>query len=89
MNEIIKTTIDEVIKSSKYQYNNYITRANVEHRICQVLSKLCCDGKIKDYTVTCDETNNPPSVIESNNICVRVDWVDIFNKPYWYEKYFN
>lgn len=89
MDELIKTIIDDIINSIEYKCNDCITRAIVEYKVCQVLSNLCCEGKIKDYTVTCDETNNPPSVIEFNNICVHVDWVDIFNKPYWYEKYFN
>ena len=85
----IKQQIDEVIKSLGYNFNNAITRATVENKIFNILKNYVYEGEIIDYTVICDERNNPPSVIENNDIVANITWTDKFKQKHNYEVNFQ
>lgn len=85
----LKQQINEVIKSVIYERNNVITRALVETKIQQLMVQQANENQLYDYTVVCDERNNPPSVIQNNDIVANITWTDLFGKKHFYEVSFQ
>lgn len=85
----LKQQINEIIKSIEFDRNTAITRAFVEAKIQQLMVQQANDCQLHDYTVICDERNNPPSIIENNDLVANITWADIFGKKHYYEASFQ
>lgn len=86
---ILKQQIHEIIKSVEFERNYSGTRAYIEMKLQQLLNQYVCEGEIIDYTVVCDERNNPPSVVENNDLVANIDWIDIFKQEHKYKVSFQ
>lgn len=85
----LKQQINEIIKSVEFERNTAITRALVETKIQQLMVQQANERQLYDYTVVCDERNNPPSVIENCDIVANITWIDIFGENHYYEVSFQ
>lgn len=64
----IRRTITGLAKPFICEPNDQITRANLTSVIDKYLDTLKATRFIFDYTVVCDETNNPPEIVDSNQL---------------------
>ena len=85
----LKQHINEIIKSVEFERNYAGTRAYIEMKLQQLLNQYAYEGEIIDYTVICNERNNPPSVIENNDLVANITWIDIFGEKHYYEVSFQ
>jgi hypothetical protein len=68
LNEEVGSLFDGIHFSS----NDDLTRMSVRSHLNGVLQSLMNNRHIQDYTVVCDASNNPNSVIEANDLVVDV-----------------
>lgn len=54
--------------------NDDITRRWFITHLTSMLEPLVMAKRIGRYLITCDETNNPPSVLENNGLGLHVAW---------------
>jgi len=79
---VIEKTLAISLRQFAFDTNNEITRFRVESLLDEYLDNLSAQGAFqleggdKGYHVVCDETNNPPAVIDN-----FVLHVDVFIKP--------
>ena len=67
----IDDDIDNLLMLQVGEWNDKHTRTNVCHSIAKYLRAHA----IQDYVVTCDDSNNPPSVVDKNKLCVDIDYI--------------
>ena len=72
----IEDTIGRAAKDQLFEFNDVITRSNFLNVVEPYLRDVKAKRGITDYVVICDETNNTPDVIDSNQFRA-----DIFVKP--------
>lgn len=72
----IKRDLMSYLKSYLYEFNNDINRALIYSGVDDYLGRIKSGEGLYDYRVVCDTTNNPPSVIDNNQLVV-----DIYLKP--------
>ncbi len=72
----IEETIGRAAKDQLFEFNDIITRSNFLNIVDPYLRDIKSKRGITDYVVVCDETNNTPDVIDSNQFRA-----DIFVKP--------
>lgn len=68
----LKKLIGKAIRDILFDQNDSITRSKVSTAINQILRKISADGGISEYQITCDESNNTPDIIDSNQLIVDV-----------------
>ena len=68
--------VNNVVDESKDKFNTAKTRLEISDKIIGYLSQFVSDNVIREYSVVCDERNNPPSIIQDNNLSVDVNWKD-------------
>jgi len=79
---VIEKAMAISLRSFLFEPNNEITRFRVEALLDEYLDKLSSQGAFQTeggdegYHVVCDETNNTPGIIDSNEL-----HVDVFVKP--------
>jgi hypothetical protein len=82
MNDKIRT-IEKIEGKLREKYLfesiNKETRESITKDFTHELSKENYSKKI-NVTVTCDESNNPASLIDEGKIAIRVDWLNTVNK---------
>ena len=72
----LKKLIKPAIRSVLFEQNDSTTRTRISNEITRLLRKIQGEDGITDFKVVCDETNNTPDIIDSNNLVV-----DVFVKP--------
>jgi len=72
----IESTIERAARSQLFEFNDVITRSNFISIVEPYLRDVKAKRGITDFVVICDETNNTPDVIDSNQFRA-----DIFVKP--------
>jgi hypothetical protein len=72
----IEDTIARASRSQLFEFNDVITRSNFVNIVEPYLRDVKAKRGITDFLVVCDESNNTPSVIDSNQFRA-----DIFVKP--------
>ncbi len=72
----IEATIERAARAQLFEFNDVITRANFLNIVEPYLRDVKAKRGINDFVVICDETNNTPDVIDSNQFRA-----DIFVKP--------
>ena len=70
----LNTTISEIIRPYLFKNNNTSTRSAVVNTIIPVLRNAVAAGGLTEYSVVCDETNNPETVVNSNGLVVDVSF---------------
>lgn len=73
---VLEKAISRAAQSSLFEFNDEFTRAQFRSLIEPFLSQVQGRRGIFDYRVVCDETNNTPQVIDSNQFVG-----DIYIKP--------
>lgn len=73
---VLEKAISRAAQSSLFEFNDEFTRAQFRSLIEPFLSEVQGRRGIFDYKVVCDETNNTPQVIDSNQFVG-----DIYIKP--------
>ncbi len=72
----IEDTIARASRAQLFEFNDVITRSNFVNIVEPYLRDVKAKRGITDFLVVCDESNNTPSVIDSNQFRA-----DIFVKP--------
>jgi len=72
----IEDTISRAAKAQLFEFNDVITRSNFINIVEPYLRDVKAKRGITDFLVVCDESNNTPDVIDSNQFRA-----DIFVKP--------
>ena len=72
----IEETIGRAAKDQLFEFNDVITRSSFLNVVDPYLRDIKSKRGITDYVVVCDETNNTPDIIDSNQFRA-----DIFVKP--------
>lgn len=72
----IERTIERAARSQLFEFNDEITRSSFINLVDPYLRDVTVKRGITDYVLICDETNNTPDVIDSNQFRA-----DIFVKP--------
>ena len=72
----LKKNIAPAIREVLFEQNDSTTRTRVNIAITQFLRKVQAEDGISEFKVVCDETNNTPDIIDSNQLIV-----DVFVKP--------
>jgi hypothetical protein len=72
----IEDTISRAARAQLFEFNDVITRANFANIVEPYLRDVKSKRGITDFLVICDESNNTPDVIDSNQFRA-----DIFIKP--------
>jgi len=68
----LKKLVGKAIRDVLFDQNDSTTRSRVSTAIDQLLRKIKADGGISEYQITCDESNNTPDIIDSNQLIVDV-----------------
>ncbi len=72
----IERTIERAARSQLFEFNDIITRTNFLNIVEPYLRDVRAKRGISEFVVICDETNNTPDIIDSNQFKA-----DIFVKP--------
>jgi hypothetical protein len=72
----IESTVERAARAQLFEFNDVITRTNFINIIEPFLRDIKSKRGITDFLVICDETNNTPDIIDSNQFRA-----DIFVKP--------
>ena len=72
----IETAIERAARDQLFEFNDVITRTNFLNIVDPFLRDVKAKRGITDFVVICDETNNTPAVVDSNQFKA-----DIFIKP--------
>jgi len=64
----VRRQITKLAKPYIFEPNDKKTRTHLAATITKYLDTLYCDRRIFDFTVVCDETNNPQEVIDRNEL---------------------
>jgi hypothetical protein len=72
----LERTIESAARSQLFEFNDSITRTNFINIVEPYLRDVRAKRGITEFVVVCDETNNTPDVIDSNQFKA-----DIFIKP--------
>jgi hypothetical protein len=72
----LEATIERAARAQLFEFNDQITRSNFINIVEPYLRDVKGKRGITDFLVVCDETNNTPAVIDSNQFRA-----DIFVKP--------
>lgn len=83
-NEDMTGTIQGIIKRYKHEFNNLVTRTRLVNDVREYLNTLQYMGRIHDFKVTCDDTNNFGKRLSNNQL-----WVDVFYRPTRSLKFFH
>ena len=72
----IEDSIERAARAQLFEFNDVITRSNFVNVVEPFLRDVKAKRGITDFIVICDETNNTPDIIDSNQFRA-----DIFVKP--------
>lgn len=66
--KVIDTNISEILHKTHYNLNDPITRRKVENDVYLLFIKLKEHGIILDFEAACNDANNPPIIIDNNEL---------------------
>ena len=72
----LKKTVGAAARSKLFEFNDETTRSSFVNAVRPLLQTIKTNRGVYDYRVVCDETNNTPDIIDSNQFVA-----DIFIKP--------
>lgn len=68
----LKRHIDFHLRSYLFEQNDGVLRAQVTDHLSNIFESYREHGKIYDYMIVCNESNNPLSVVNSNELRVHI-----------------
>ncbi len=68
----LSRVISTAIRPYLFRTNDTSTRTSIVNTVSPILRNTEASGGISEYTLVCDETNNPPSVVDSNQLNVNL-----------------
>ena len=68
----LRQQIDLIAKQYVFEPNDPITRTQIKAQIEQFLNGVMSQRGLNDYAVVCDTSNNPPAVIDQNEMYVDI-----------------
>ena len=68
----IAMNLEKFLRQVLFEFNDAITRGQVVNNIEPFLRNITAKRGLIDYQIVCDETNNPLSVIENNELICNV-----------------
>lgn len=68
----LKKTLGTVARRTLFEQNNAATRSTFKATAEGILNTVLAQNGLSDYKVICDESNNPPSVVEANEFYAEV-----------------
>ena len=72
----IESSIERAAKDQLFEFNDVITRSNFVNIVEPFLRDVKAKRGVTDFVVICDETNNTPDIVDSNQFRA-----DVFVKP--------
>ena len=63
---LLEDTIERAARDQLFEFNDVITRTNFLNIVDPFLRDVKAKRGITDFVVVCDETNNTPDIIDSN-----------------------
>lgn len=76
--DMIQESISEAMTHHLFEFNDEQTRSAIVSQASNYLNSI---SQVQDYHLVCNEMNNPPSVVNNNEIVLDVN-VKLLNKPY-------
>ena len=68
----LRGALAQIARGFVFEQNDSITRQTISYQIGQFLNTIQSNRGISDYVVVSDLTNNPPSVVDANQLYVDV-----------------
>lgn len=68
----IRARLQQIAEHHLFEPNDRVTRESISSMSSAYLQSLCNTRQITKYLVTCNDTNNPPSVVDRNEVYVDV-----------------
>lgn len=68
----IQKTVEDYAKTFLFESNDASTRSRFKYLVDQYLSSLKVSSGIQDYYIRLDESNNTPSIIDTNRLIVSI-----------------
>lgn len=66
-----------ITREALFEVNDFSTRLTVTNRVTALLQSVQNQFGIESFTVTCDETNNPPEIANIGNFVLKVEYKPI------------
>lgn len=77
--KLLRPKMEKILQQVMFEPNDELTRYHVYCQIQNFLYDVKKGKGISDYCIICDETNNPPRVIDNNQLRVDVFLQKIHN----------
>jgi hypothetical protein len=68
----LEKTTQELLKMFVFEPNSFTTRSRVIGSLTPLFDEARLNDGLYDYTIVCDERNNPPSTIDNNEMRVSI-----------------
>jgi hypothetical protein len=68
----LEKTTQELLKMFVFEPNSFTTRSRVVGSLTPLFDEARLNDGLYDYTIVCDERNNPPSTIDNNEMRVSI-----------------
>lgn len=67
---VVENAIEEFLEDYEFEFNDAYTRALIHAAIHSYLAQIKAERGLYAFEVVCNETNNPPAIIDSNKMNV-------------------
>lgn len=68
----LEKTTQDVLKFFVFEPNSFTTRSRILGALTPIFDEARLNDGLYDYTIVCDERNNPPSTIDNNELRVSI-----------------
>ena len=68
----LEKTTQDVLKLFVFEPNSFTTRSRILGALSPIFDEARLNDGLYDYTIVCDERNNPPSTIDNNELRVSI-----------------
>lgn len=72
----LEKATNTVVKYFVFEPNSFLTRSRIVNTLTPIYERAKAADGVYDYKIVCDERNNPPAIIDQNQLVV-----DIYIKP--------
>ena len=73
----LQDEVGAITREALFEVNNDTTRSIVRNRVGSLLQSVQNQFGIESFTITCDETNNPPEIANAGNFVLKVEYKPI------------
>jgi phage tail sheath protein FI len=72
----LKKVVGRAARGILFEQNDTVTRGGFTTSVTSILDNIVAQRGLTDYRIVCDETNNPPAVVDANEFVA-----DVYLKP--------